>query len=102
MKLRFWSDVRHFWQIDATHAGQHVFYKTFMPRNVNKAHAYVAEIEIGKTQIDRYAATFFFRESVGIFSGERLNKRTLAVVDMTCCADDDGTHLTDWTYDRLT
>ncbi len=70
-------------------AGQHVLDETFMTRNVNKANAHVAEIEIGKTNIDSDAAPLLFRQAIGIDAGQRAHQRGLTVIDVAGSADDD-------------
>ncbi len=45
-----------------------------------------------KADVDGDAAALLFFETIGIDAGERFDQRGLAVVDVTCGADDDGLH----------
>ena len=44
---------------------------------------------MGKAQIDRDPARFLFRQTIGIGAGQRLDQRTLAVIDVTGGGDDE-------------
>jgi hypothetical protein len=72
------------YQIDAVYPGKHVLHESFVPRYIYKADPHVAQIEVSETQVDGDAAFFFFRKTIGIFAGEGVDQRTLAVIDMTC------------------
>src|SRR5882724_1377602 len=78
--------------VNSMRAGQHVFYKTFMTRNINEAYAYVTKIKISKTQIDSDTATLLFRKAIRVLAGQGLDERTLTVIYVAGCADDDGRH----------
>ena len=76
-------------KVDAKRARQHVVNKLLMPWHVEKTDRLpVAEMLIGKAEIDGDAACFFLGQPVGIGTGERFQERRLAVVDMPCRADD--------------
>ena len=75
-------------QIDAVRSGEHVFDEAFVPGNVDKTDAQIVQLEIGKAEIDRDAATFFFRKSIGIDAGQSAHKSALAVINVTGSADD--------------
>ena len=75
-------------QIDAVRTGQHVLDQPFMTGHVNKTQAQITQLEIGKAEVDRNATSFFFRKAVGIDAGQSADEGALAVIDMTCSADD--------------
>ena len=76
-------------QIDAVRARQHVLDEALMAGNVdNSGEIAVAEIELGKTQIDGNAALFFFLEPVGVLAGQSFDQAGFTVVDMSGGADD--------------
>src|SRR5260370_19265141 len=50
----------------------------------------IAQVRVGVAEIDGDAARLLFLQAIGIDAGERLHQRGLAVVDMTCGADDHG------------
>src|SRR5437870_1411748 len=79
--------------IDAVGAGKHVLYEPLVARYINKAEAHIAKIEIGKAQINGNSAPLLFGQTVGIFAGQSADQRTLAVIDVSCCADDYRSHL---------
>ena len=64
-----------------------------MTRDINKPDLQpVTEIKMCKAQVDRDAAPFLLFETVRINAGERPHQGGLAVVDVTCCSDDDVFH----------
>jgi hypothetical protein len=60
-----------------------------MAGHVNKACAQIAQIEIGKTDVNCDPAPLFFRQTIRIDSGQGAYQGRLAVVDVTSRADDD-------------
>jgi hypothetical protein len=76
-------------QVYAVDAGEHVPYKPFVTRHIDEPDAYVTEIEVGKAKVDRDAASLLIRQSIRIDPRQRVNKRALAVIDMTSRANDD-------------
>ncbi len=76
--------------VDSRRARQHVANKPLVPRHIHKAEAHAMLFEESKPQIDGDAAALLFFEPVGMRSGERLDERRLAVVDMPGRADDDA------------
>jgi hypothetical protein len=56
--------------------------------NVDHAELDFVEVEGGKTQFDRDAATLFFGQAVRVHPRERLHEGGLAVVDMARGAED--------------
>jgi hypothetical protein len=70
-------------EIDAVCPGQHVFDETLVARNIDEADFQVIEFEIGKTEVNGNAATFFFGKSIGIGAGEGADESALAVVYVT-------------------
>jgi hypothetical protein len=75
-------------------AGQHILDEFFMPGYVDKAHAQIAQIEIGKTYVDCDPASLFFRQAVGINACQSADESGLPMIDVSRCADDDGFHVT--------
>ena len=60
-----------------------------VPRYVDEAeNEVIGHGKIGKSQVDGDPAQLLFLESIGIDPGQRLDEGRLAVVDMTCRADD--------------
>src|SRR5688572_3901027 len=77
-------------QIDAVGSRQHVLDKALVAGHVDDAgRCSIGQIEMGKTEIDGYAAFFFFFEPIGVRAGERLDQAGFAVVDMAGGADDE-------------
>jgi hypothetical protein len=76
-------------EIDASGAGDHSVHEFLMARDIDEAdrHA-VCDRQIGKAQVDGYAARLFFFEPIGVNAGERAHKRRFPVVDVTRGADD--------------
>ena len=75
--------------VDAVRARQHVLDEALMPGHIDKADAHVAQIEIGKANVDGDAAPLLFRQTIGVDAGQRAHQRRLAVIDVTGRADDD-------------
>src|SRR6185436_19094165 len=57
-------------QIDAVRSRQHVLYEALVTGNVDEPDAQIIKLKIGKAEIDRDAATFFFRKTIGIGAGQ--------------------------------
>jgi hypothetical protein len=57
-------------------------------RNVDKVEVSIADAHRGKTYVDSYASPFLLRQAICIGSGQRLDERGLAVVYVSCGADD--------------
>src|SRR5262245_34663489 len=51
-------------------------------------HVAAGQRRVGVAQVQRYATRFLFRQPVSVHAGERLHQRSLAVVDVACCAND--------------
>src|SRR5262245_26692300 len=79
-------------EIDSTYAGEHVLDETLVAWNIHKREIHVADREMRKPQVDRDPARFLFLEPIRIGSCQRLNKRTLAMIDVTRCANNNGFH----------
>ena len=76
-------------QVDAVGAGEHVADEALVAGDVDDAGASaVGQREVGEAEIDRNPALLFFLEAVGVLAGERLDERSLAVIDMAGGADD--------------
>src|SRR5216684_3441770 len=70
-------------------AGEHVGDETLVARDVyDPGSLAVGQIQIGKPQVDRDAAFLLLFQAVGFLAGQRLNERSLAVIDVAGCTDD--------------
>ncbi|WEF52431.1 hypothetical protein AFIC_000917 [[Pseudomonas] carboxydohydrogena] len=75
-------------EIDSGRTGEHVVNEAFVPRHVDKTkNAAPRHRQIGKTEIDRYAARLLFFQAIGIDARQRPHQRGLAMIDMPCGAD---------------
>ena len=75
-------------EIDPVGASQHIADEAFMAGDIDDTSAAtVRKIDPGKAQFNRDAAILLLLEAVGILSGERLDERGLAMVDMAGGAD---------------
>jgi hypothetical protein len=81
-------DHKHY-QVDAASAREHVFDKALMAGHVDKAKSHVARFQLSKTKVDRYSAFFFFRQAVGIRTGQRFYERRFSVIYVPGRADND-------------
>jgi len=76
-------------RIDAGGAGQHVVHEPLVTGYVDEAElAAVAEIAVGITEVDGYAARLLLLEAIGVDTGQRLHQSGLAVIDMARGSDD--------------
>ncbi len=85
------------YQIDTAHPGQHVAHEALVPGNIDKSDAHrltrsCAEVEVGETDVDGDAAPLFFFQAVRVGPGQGAYQSALAMVDMSCSADDYGFH----------
>ena len=69
-------------EVDPGCASQHVLDEPFVARDVHDAQSVVAEIEMGKTDVDGNAAFFLFGQAVAVDAGQRLHERSLAVINV--------------------
>ena len=74
------DDEQH--QVDAAHPRQHVLDEALVARDVDEGEVRVADLAVGKPQIDRDTPFPFFLEPIRIGTGQRLHERALAVVDV--------------------
>jgi hypothetical protein len=80
-------------EVDPAHAGKHVLDEALVAGHVHHSDLDAAgEVEMGKAQVNRYAALFLFPEAIGVDAGERLDERGLAVVDVAGGAYDHAPH----------
>ncbi len=76
-------------EVDAVGAGEHVADEALVAGDVDDAGASaVGQREVGEAEVDRNPALLFFLEAVGVLPGERLDQRSLAVIDVAGGADD--------------
>src|SRR5271155_1994054 len=75
-------------QVDTMGASQHVADKPFMPWHIDHACASaIRQTEPSEAEVNRDAAILLFLKAVSVLTGERLDQRGLAMVDMAGCAD---------------
>ena len=79
-------------QIDPVRTRQHVLDETFVSGNIDEANANIAQIKIGKPQVDGNTAFLFFRQAVGVGACQVAHQRALSVINMSGRAYDDGMH----------
>jgi len=81
-------------QVDRADAGDHVLDEVLMARHVDdpenkrrRRRRRGGKFQLGKPEIDRDPARFLFRQSIGIGPRQRLDERTLAVIDVSGGSD---------------
>jgi hypothetical protein len=74
-------------QIDAVRSRQHIFDKPLVTGNIDEPDTQIIQLEIGEAEVDRDAASFFFRKTIGIGAGQSAHESALAVIDVTGGAD---------------
>jgi hypothetical protein len=70
-------------------AREHVFDEAFVAGNVNETDFEIVELEIRETEIDRNAATLFFRKAIGIRPRKSAYERTFSVIYVAGRANDE-------------
>src|SRR5260221_1522411 len=80
--------------MDRGDARDHISNETLVAGNIDNPDVNLfalrsGEIEFGKSEIDRNAARFFFRQSVRISSGQRFDQCALAVIDVAGGGEDE-------------
>jgi hypothetical protein len=60
--------------------------------NIDEANAEIIELQIGEAEIDGDSASLFFRQAVRIGARECTHQRTLSMIDMAGCPDDERRH----------
>ena len=77
--------------VEALDPGQQVADEARVPGDVDDAHLPAAgQLQVGEAEVDRHAPSLLLGEPVGVDPGQRLDERGLAVVDVTCRADDEA------------
>ncbi len=69
-------------QIDPGCAGKHVPHKSFVTGDIDYAEAKVSQRKFCKPQIDGDAPQFLFRQPICVHTGQGLNERSLAMIDV--------------------
>ena len=85
LRLRFDRFVRgnhQHHQIDAAHPRQHITHEPLVPRHIHKPNSNLPKIQEREPQINRDSSPLFFRQPIRISSGQRLDQRRFAVIDM--------------------
>ena len=76
-------------QVDPAHAGEHVVHEPLVARHVDDADLVAPrQRQPGESQVYRHAPGLLFSEPVRVDSGQRLDQGGLAVVDVSCGAND--------------
>src|SRR5262249_32573178 len=73
---------------DAGSASEHVLDEALVAGDIDDAETVVAEVQAGKTDVDRDAAGLFFGQAVAIDAGERFDQAGFAVIDVAGSAED--------------
>ena len=77
-------------QVDAADSGKHVVHEPLVPRHVDDADLVAAgQPEPCEAQVDGHPAFLLLAETVRVDAGQCLNEGGLAVVNMTCRADNE-------------
>ena len=70
--------------IDTANAGQHIGQKLFVAGDVDKTqHPPVGLRPVGVAEVDSHPARFLFRQAIGVDTGNRLQQRGFAVVNVS-------------------
>src|SRR5262249_2166160 len=77
------------------------FDEPLMARHVNEAEMNVADGQVGEADVDRDAPLLLFLQTVGVNSRQRLDERSLAVIDVAGRADDNSFHDRSWDSGNL-
>src|SRR5204863_5722187 len=78
-------------RVDLAGADEHVAHEPVVPRDVDEVELVaVVQSQMRVADVDRHAPPSLLRQAVGVDAGERAEERSLAVVDVTGRADDDG------------
>ncbi|MNS93486.1 hypothetical protein D3C72_1276650 [compost metagenome] len=78
-------------EVDAACARGHGVNQLLMARDIDQAeHVAVLERHVRIAKLDREAARLPFLQSVGIHARQRPDQAGLAMIDMSCRADDHG------------
>src|SRR6476661_2981295 len=76
-------------KIDAADSRKHVAYEALVSWHVDKSYELAAgHRKVGKTEIDRNAAGFFFGQAIRVDAGQCFHEQRFAVVDMACGCND--------------
>jgi hypothetical protein len=68
---------------------EHVFDEAFVAGNVNETDFEIFELEISEPEIDRNAATLFFRKPIGICPRKGAYQRAFTVIYVAGGANDE-------------
>jgi len=85
-------------EIDAADSREHIADKALVARDIDKAEAKsVAAIkggkfQVGESDVNGDAAPLFFFESVSVDPSQGADEGRLAMIDVSCGADNDGLH----------
>ena len=76
--------------LDAARAGRHGSDKALMPRDIHDPKATTRHVEMREAQVDGDAPGLLLGQPIRVDAGQTAHQRRLAVVDVTCGADDQG------------
>jgi hypothetical protein len=82
------DDQQH--EVNAMGSGEHVFDEPLVTGHIHESKLPAAIGPVGKTQINRHAAPLFFGQPVRVGASQCLDKRSLAVVNVTGCTNNDA------------
>ena len=75
--------------VDTADAGNHRSDESFVTRYVDKAGGLtVAQITVGKPELNRQTAFFLFGQTIGVHAGQCLDEQRLTVIDVSGGRDD--------------
>jgi len=78
-------------EVDAAGTRQHGVYQALVAGYVDESeHLAVGEWRVGVTELDRDTPQLLFAQPVGVDARERAHQRRLAMVDVSCRADEHG------------
>jgi len=80
-------------EIDPAYARQHVFDEPFMAGNVYNSDADVRiQVQVRESDVDRYASTLLFFQTIRFDAGKGANQSRLPMVNVSCCAGNYVSH----------
>jgi hypothetical protein len=78
-------------EVDTRGASEHVPHKAFMPGDINESGSkFLRQVEVCKPKVDGDAAPFLFLQAIGVDTGEGLDERGFAMIDVAGRTDNDA------------
>ena len=75
-------------QVDAAHAGEHVFDEVAVAGHIDNADLLIAQRQPGEAEVDRHLARLFLGQAVGVNARQGAHQRRFPMIDMAGGADD--------------